>query len=145
MRPCQTPYYSMSCPCWTITDEGDVKWIVCNITLQSSRFCHSDLGLVCADLFGTETRAWSKNPPQGHQITGITLCTTRFLLSDNVMLYLYFIFSYWRVRTYFWQKMGLCNLETLELPGCWTGKLNKYADPDFIMITANTYCFPFFF
>lgn len=37
-----------------------------------SIFSSSDLGLVCADLPGAEARAWSENPPQGHQIPGIS-------------------------------------------------------------------------
>lgn len=49
------------------------NWRHSNVSLPSAVFLCVDLELVCTDLSGTQTCAWSKNPPQGHQITGISL------------------------------------------------------------------------
>lgn len=78
---------------YTFTNDVDRKLILFNVALPSSPFSYVDLGLVCADLPGTEACTWSKNPAQGHQIAGIALCTTSSSLSDNVLPYLH-VFSY---------------------------------------------------
>lgn len=75
-----------------ISNWGYGYWSHSNLSLPSAVFV--DLELVCTDLSGTQTCAWSKNPSQGHQITGISLNSSiRHGEKCIALLTAYFIWS----------------------------------------------------
>lgn len=115
-------------------------WSHSNVSLPSAVFCRSWIGLY--------RFVWHSNTCMIEKsFTGTS--NHRYFseqqhlrLAKNVLLYWQCVL-YNPIRTSSWLKMELCNLETLELQGCWTGTLNVDHLLSHPFIFSNWYFFKY--